>query len=647
MDNKSIAELFLEMAELLDIEGGDPYRARTFRRVSHLLEELPEPVADALRFGALQRRRGIGEGTLRRLREILRTGACRDLERLRSRTPTSVRELLRLDGLGPKTVRLLHTYLGVRSVDELEAAINAGQLKRLPRFGPGLTEKILASIAEHRLGKGRIPLGAALRLGDAIVAGLSAHPAVEQAALTGSARRGKDLIGDLDVLAASSEPALVADRFCALPEVEQIMQRGSTRTAARLVGGVRIDLRVIVPETFGAGLHYFTGSKRHNIAVRARGNRRGLKISEYGVFERTTLRRLAGGAEADVFAAIGLPFIAPELREDDGELEAAQEGRLPQLVELSDLRGDLGAHTRASDGIDSAAAMAEAAAARGLSYLVLADHACSPGRSGASGASLLARRARVHRLAERFPSLRVLAGCEVEILPDGELALDPSLLARLDWVTASVHDHLDQSPAEMTKRLVRAIESGVVDCIGHPTGRRLGQREPLPLELEAVLGAARRCSVALELNARPLRLDLPAGACREARAAGVAIALSSGAHSTNELDQLRLGAMTARRGWLEKHDVLNCLTVEELVDRRQERLRTAWHAARAARPHALQVTRLVGQLAPPVSEEIRQRLHAWLGSGSDAELAAALGQLSSNPLRKALELLCHAEASLE
>jgi DNA polymerase (family 10) len=647
MDNKAIAAVFREMAELLDIQGGERYRARTFRRVSHILEELAEPVAEAMRFGALQRRRGIGEGTIARIKEILRTGTCRDLERLRARMPSAVRELLQLDGLGPKSVRLIYTHLGVGSIDELEAAARSGRLTRVPRIGAGAAERILRAIADHRRRVDRTPLAEALRVGEALVQALAAHPAVLHVELAGSARRRRDTVGDLDLLVATLEPKAVAGVFCALPEVADVLLRGTGRTSVRLTSGQRVDLRLLDPDTFGAGLHYFTGSKRHNIAIRVRGNRRGLKISEYGIFTRADERRLAGGAEVDVFAAVGLPYIPPELREDDGEIEAAERGALPRLLEEGQLRGDLNVHTRASDGQGSIRAMAEAAAALELGYLAITDHA--RGIQAARGLDLLgllAQARKVRRLDGRIGDLRLLAGVEVEILPDGTLGLAPDVLARLDWVVASVHCGLEGDAEAMTARLVRAMESGVVDCIGHPTGRLLGRREPAALDWGRLLHAARRLGVALELNASPLRLDLDAGACRQARDAGVAVAISSGAHAPEQLAQRRLGVYTARRGWLEARHVLNAGPLERLQQLRRDRLRrVAIQVPDGLPPGERSELDLLRRAlaAPPLSAEVQARLEAWLRDPDDPVVARALAELSDNPVAKAFELLWEVE----
>lgn len=532
-DNKAVAALFFEMADLLDIQGGERYRARAFRRAGHVLQNLDEPVGQALTFGQLTSRRGIGEGALFRIKQILRKGTCGDLERLRARVPSSVRELLELDGLGPRTVRLIHTHLGIASLAELERAALGGRLAQLPRFGARSQERLLQAIEDHRRRVGRTPLPEALRIGAALVEALGRCPggAVLHAELAGSARRRKDLVGDLDVLVASHVPRLAGRHFAGLDQVQQVLAQGESRTAVRLHSGQRVDLRVLPPETFGAGLHYFTGSKRHNIAVRVRGNRRRLKISEHGIFSRADERRLAGAAERDVFAAIGLPFIPPELREDTGELEAAERGELPHLISRADLAGDLHVHTANSDGKASPRRMAAAAAAAGLRYLAITDHSRTmTGACGLDERRLLAQARRLRRLDRELSGLRLLCGVEVEILPDGQLDLDGEVLAGLDWVVASAHAALDQDRDTMTARLIRAMESGVVDCLGHPQNRLLGEREPVQLDLDKLLRRAGRLGVALELNADPRRLDLDAAACRKARAFGVKVVISSNAH---------------------------------------------------------------------------------------------------------------------
>jgi DNA polymerase (family X) len=647
MNNKAVAAIFTEMSELLDILGGDRYRAQAFRRAARIIADLSEPVESALTFGTLRQRRGIGDGTMTRVREILRTGSCRDLNLLRRTMPSGVRELLKIDGLGPRTVRMLYTHLRVASVDDLERAAHSGLLSRLPRMGERSVERLLAAIGDYRDRSGPLPLGQALALGGAIAAELSRLSVVQQVELTGSARRRKERVGDLDLLIACSEPTAVNDRFAALPEIREVLLRGEGRTAGRLVTGQRADLRFVEPECFGAGLHYFTGSKQHNIAVRVRGNKRGLKISEYGVFLRSNLHRVSGSQEPDVFAAVGLPFIPPELREDDGELQAAAAGRLPQLVEPRELQGDLHVHTTASVGAATARSMAGAAIARNLRYLAITDHSKSL-EHGLDERRVMQQARQLRRLAEELDGLRLLAGVEVEILPDGRLDLDPEVLGQLDWVVGGVHTRLEQSREEMTERLVRAMESGVVDCIAHPLNRLIGEREPVELDLVRLLVVARQMNVALELNADPRRLDLDAPSCRQARDFGVPLAITSAARSPDELARVLLGVYTARRGWLERKDVLNAGSLEQLLERRrQRRERLSLQPASELPPLPSPRRRRRGDTSRlraalqrrPLSPALERRLETWLRGEEDPELSVALELLSDNPLQAVFDLL--------
>lgn len=648
MENKEVAAIFLELSELLEIEGGDRYRARAFKRAANVIEALADPVEEALKFTALEKRRGIGEGTTRRVKEILRTGTLRDLQLLRARVPTSARELLQIEGIGPKSVRILYTRLGITSVEALEAAALTGRLERLPRFGSSTCERILESIEDYRRRVDKTPLPEALRIGEMLRDAIRVHPAVALVELAGSARRRKEMVGDFDVLVATQERGRVSDACCSLPGVVGIRRRGEGRVTVRLEAGGGADFRIIDPETFGAGLHTLTGSKRHNIAIRVLGNKRGLKISEHGVLTRREERRLAGAFEVDVFSALGLPFIAPELREDDGELQAARRGALPRLVEEGELKGDLSIRTRQSDGHAALRAMVEAARDRGLRYLAVTDHSIGAGRGrGLDGAALLRQAARIRKLNREWDGPRLLAGIEVEILPDGQLALEPELLATLDWVSAGVHSELDQGREEMTARVLRALESGVVDCLAHPTGRRLGARGPLRLDLERVMLAALRLGVALEVSGRPSRLDLDAASCRRARELGVPLVASSGAHAPAELADLRFALYTARRGWLEARDLLNAGPLERVLEHRARRLRRGARVAPAARLEAdgrsaidAESGRLGRELEAAVLPAwLRDRLERFLRTGEDAPLAAALG--AENPVRAAFAQLLH------
>ncbi|MCC6748600.1 MAG: DNA polymerase/3'-5' exonuclease PolX [Deltaproteobacteria bacterium] len=573
MDNRQVAAVFAEMADLSELKGDNPFKVRAFRRMAQAFGELAEPLSALLASGALERLPGIGEGALHRVTELLETGRCADHEALRAEVPAGLLDLLQVEGLGPKTVRLLYDTLGVTSVDALEAAARAGQLAALPRLGQKSQERILKGIEAWRRHRGRTPIGEAMPLGRALLEALRAFPEVERADLAGSLRRGRETVGDLDLLAASQRPEAVMARFASLPEVAEVLARGETKCSVRLGAGLQVDLRVLPPESYGAGLHYFTGSQQHNIAVRDRGKRRGLRVSEYGVFKEAGEARLCGVTEEEVFAAVGLPFIPPELREDRGELEAAEQGRLPALLEERDLLGDLHAHTSYSDGSGSIEEMARAAHAAGLRYLAITDHSKSLTIArGLDEARLEEQVRELRRVEEQLGTVRLLAGIEVDILADGTLDLEAKALRGLEWVVASVHSHFQMTAQDMTARIVRAMETGLVDCVGHPSGRLLGQRDAYPVDLDALLRAAKRTHVALELNAHPTRLDLDAAHCRQARELGVPVVVNTDAHAPTHLGRWGYGVLTARRGWLEARHVLNTKPAAAIERRRRERL---------------------------------------------------------------------------
>jgi DNA polymerase (family 10) len=556
MENKEIAAIFLEMADLLEIKGGERYRVRAFRRIARVVETLPEPVETMLKHGSLVRVPGIGEGAIARIKEILRSGQTTDQKRLRAALPAGLRDLLRLEGLGPKTVRLIYQDLRIGSVDELEQAVQLGVLRKLPRVGEKTEQRILRAIETFRRNIGRISLEEAMRQGEEMAALVRAEPSAQEVQLAGSLRRRKETIGDTDILVASHDPPRVAARFLTLPQVAEVLVGGEERASVRLASGHQVDLRVIPRENFGAALHYFTGAQQHNIYLRARGNRLGLKISEHGVFARKDERLLwAGETEEEIFAAVGLAFIPPELRENTGEIEAAAEGRLPKLVEESDLLGDL--HVHAEDVRQTALA----ALALRLEYLAITDDRPS-----------LERRRLIREVEAELGRVALLSAVEVEIRRDGTLGLDAAELAGFDFVVAAVHDEEQLGRAEATQRLVRAIESGLVDCIAHPMGRVAGGAGP-PIDMERVLRAARRMSVALELNADPARLDLDPVGCRQAKESGVKVALDSDARGPEELTRRRFGVYTARRGWLERGDVLTAQPLGPIREARRARMR--------------------------------------------------------------------------
>jgi DNA polymerase (family 10) len=588
LENSEVAAIFQEMADLTELQDGNPFRIRSFRRVAQAIATLQEQIATMLAAGTLAKVPGVGEGTLTRVREILETGDCVDHKALRAALPAGLLDLLRIEGMGPKTVKLVYTTLGVKSVDELEAAAQQGHLAKLPRMGEKSQTKLLKAIEAFRRHSGRIRLGDALPQGLAIAETLRGVPGLLRVELAGSCRRRQETIGDLDVLVASEDSGPAMDAFCALPAVGDVIARGETKCSVHLSSGLQVDLRVISPRCFGAALHYFTGSKMHNIAVRDRAKRRGLKISEYGVFREGSEEFFCGATEEEIFASVGLAFIPPELRENLGEIEAAEEGRLPALIEERHLRGDLHMHTLWSDGTASAREMAEQAIELGYEYLAITDHSRALSVARGLDEVRLAEQGQELRAleAELGGSIRILRGIEVDILPEGELDLSLEALASLDWVVASVHSHFNLPEEKMTARVIRALETGVVDSLGHPSGRLLGQRDAFAINLDQVIRAARDLGVAMELNAFPDRLDLDAPHCRQAKELGVPVAICTDSHATWHLKKREFGIATARRGWLEPTDVLNAGPLETIVERRRERIARLLPAASAQRASA-------------------------------------------------------------
>lgn len=653
LDNRAVAAVFGEMADLLDIEASDTFRVRAFRRTAKVIESLGDPLRVLLERGALEKMPGIGEGSVHRIKQILRTGTCDDVVRLRAALPAGLRDLLALDGVGPKTARLLWQHLRVGNVDELEAAVRAGKLASVPRLGARGEERMLAAIHAWRQRGSRVPLYKSLRTGAGIVSHLIASGEAQRVELGGSARRGKATIGDLDVLVGADDGARVVHAFSSMPGVAQVMWSGEGRCSIRLEGTrQQVDLRVIPVENWGAGLHYFTGSQQHNIAIRLRANKLGLRVGEHGVYRRDDdVRLLSVGTEEELFAALGLPWIPPELREDMGEIEAAEAGRLPKLVQAGDLRGDLHCHTRESDGTGTVEEMLAAAHALGLDYLAITEHSKSTAiANGLDERRLTSHAAHIADTGQRLGRIRAMRGVEVDILVDGSLDLEGGVLRDLDWVVGSVHAHFDMPAAVMTDRMIRAMETGLVDVIGHPTGRMLGQRDGYELDWERLIEAAHRTGVALEINGSPKRMDLEDRRARQCKDAGVPVCINTDAHSPDHLPHRTFGLAMARRGWLEPKDVMNCWSAQELLDRRRARLRRAgftvgWtvDAEPAPAPADGPLDLTAALAGGGVDDALRARLEAYLTRG-DPELEAALIRVDPNPMQLAFQLLAGAIA---
>jgi DNA polymerase (family 10) len=563
--NFEIARLFYEMASLLEARNESVFRVRAYQRGAQTLETLGEDVAAVAARGGLTTLPGIGRDLAARIEEFLATGRVAQLESVRAELPAGFLTLLEIRGLGPRTARALWEQLGVDSVERLELLCRSRQIIGVAGIRDKSCENILKGIERWKAGHARTGMPTARAIAAQVAEALRAHGGVERLEIAGSLRRMRDTVKDIDLLVTSTDPARVIRTFTTLPSVVEVTGQGPTKASVRHQDGLAIDLRVVEPASFGAALQYFTGSKDHNVRVREMASRRGLRISEYGVFDEATGARVAGATEEDVYATVGLPWIPPELRENQGEIEAAREGRLPRLVTAADLRGDLHAHTDWSDGHHSLERLVAAAEARGYEYVIVSDHSRSLTIAGGLGLDeLRAQRAAIRGLQARF-RIRILAGSECDVLADGSLDFPDEALAELDVVLAAVHSRFNQPRAEMTARIVRALGNPWVNVLAHPTGRRIGSREPYDVDLEAVLAAAREHGKAVEINGSPERLDLSDIHARRAAALGVPVAISTDTHYLRELDNVDLGVAVARRAWLQAGDVLNARPLASLL----------------------------------------------------------------------------------
>jgi DNA polymerase (family 10) len=563
VENIDIARILSEIADLLEIQGENQFRVRAYRAAARTIETLTVPAASLASEGRLDELPGIGEDLAGKIGTILETGTLPLLRELTAKTPESVVQMLRIPGLGPKRAKQIYETLHVATLADLETAVKSGRLRQLRGIKAATEQKILTGLASLRGHAARWRLDEADAYVRPLVAHMQASPAVSRLEVAGSYRRRKDTVGDVDILIASSRPAAVTKRFTAYGRVKEVRAEGPTRSAVTLDCGLQVDLRVIPARSFGSALHYFTGSKSHNIAVRALGLKHGLKVNEYGVFRRT--RRIGGRTEEEVFEAVGLPWIAPELREARGEIEAARNGRLPHLIELSDIRGDLQMHTDATDGVNTLAEMVEAARRCKYEYVAITDHTKAVRVAGGLTRAEFHREFKaIDRLQKRYPDITILKGAEVDILVDGSLDLDDATLAELDIVVVAVHSTFNLSRAAMTKRIVRALRHPHVQILGHPTGRLIGRREPYQADLAEIFKAAADHGVVLEINAQPERLDLDDVQARAAHEAGVRLVIDTDAHRVEELTWMRYGVDQARRAWCEPRHVLNTLPVARL-----------------------------------------------------------------------------------
>jgi DNA polymerase (family 10) len=570
LENQEISRVLWETADLMEIAGEDSFRIRSYRNGATAVEGYPERIADILRdpHRNVTEIPGIGKGLAQVLSEIVERGSCERRDLLLQKFPPTALEFLKIQGLGPKSIALIFEHYRITTIDELERLCHEQKLRVLPRMGAKLEEKVLRSIAQYRQRSGRYLLSYAEAVAAELIEALRQVPGVEAITPAGSLRRGRETVGDLDLLVTGPAAQAALDRFVAYPRVEEVLGRGENKASAK-VGreGLQVDVRALAPASFGAALQYFTGSKDHNVAIRTRAVKMGLKLSEYGLFRVEGDIRVAGETEEGVYQALGLPWIPPELRENCGEIEAAAEGRLPELVQLEHIRGDLHMHTTETDGRAPLEEMAAAARARGYQYVAITDHSKALAMANGLDEKRVVAFARQVREINRGGALglRIFSGIECDILKDGSLDLAHDALAELDLVIASVHSHMNMEAAEMTDRLLRALQCPYVRILGHPTGRLLLHRDPFPFDFDRVAAEAVRRGVWLEINASPERLDLHGALIRNAQAKGARFAISTDAHHPQQLDYMRYGVLTARRGWLGPDEIVNTLPAESFA----------------------------------------------------------------------------------
>jgi DNA polymerase (family 10) len=565
VQNIDIAAIFNQMADLLEIQGANAFRVRAYRNAARTIGDLPRPAGEMLAEGEdLQDLPGIGQDLAAKIEEIVRTGRLKKLDALEQEVAPELSRLMAVAGLGPKRVRALHKALGINDLEDLQKAAEKGAIQEVEGFGPKIAQKILEDVTTRRSAPERLKWILAEQRARDMVAYLERATGIERVEVAGSFRRRKETVGDLDILVTCRQGPPVMDHFTAHEDVREVVSKGRTRATVVLRSGLQVDVRVVPKVSYGAALQYFTGSKAHNVAVRRRAVDRSLKINEYGVFRGE--KRLAGRSEEEVYQAVGLPYIPPELREGRGEIEAAENDALPDLVTLDDIRGDLHAHTTMTDGKASLEEMVAAARKRGYAYLAVTEHSQRVTMAGGLDAQGVTRHiARIERLNESLDDFTVLKGMEVDILKDGALDLPDDILAQLDLRICSVHYHQNLPGGRQTERILKAMQNPYCNIIGHPTGRLIGERPPYDVDMPQIMKAARDMGCFLELNAHPDRLDLHDRHCRMARDMGVGVVISTDAHSAADLGFMRLGVAQARRGWLGAADVLNTRYLEDLL----------------------------------------------------------------------------------
>ena len=569
MDNRTIALMLAETADLMEIAQEDSFRIRSYRTAAGVVEGYPEQLSSILKDPArkLTDIPGIGKGIASVVEELEQRGSFERRDEMLGKYPASILELFKIQGLGPKSVRLLFDQYKVQTIDDLERICKEQKLRELPRMGAKLEEKVLRSIASYRQTQGRFLQSFVQRTADELIAYLSAVDGVETVTAAGSLRRAKETAGDLDLLVTGPGAAAALEHFVAHPRVHEVLGKGPNKASVKFgLEGLQVDLRALGSESYGAALMYFTGSKDHNISLRARAQKMGLTLNEYELASVIDGKRAASATEEEIYQALGLDWIPPELRENSGEIEAAEAHKLPELVQLRDMRGDLHMHTTESDGRGTLEEMAAAAVERGLQYIAITDHSKALAMAnGLDEKRAVAFAHQVRDMDQRDLGLRVFSGIECDILRDGKMDLSEDALAELDWVVGSVHSYMNMESAEMTDRLLRALECPQLRIIGHPTGRVLLHREAFPFDFDIVAAEAARRNVYMEINASPERLDLSAALIRAAKSKGCKFVISTDAHHPKHLSNMNYGVRMARRGWLGPKDIMNTLPSEDFA----------------------------------------------------------------------------------
>ena len=568
LKNLELSRIFEQIARILKIKGENPFKIRAYEKITLVLENLPIDIETICRQGGLNNIPGVGTGIAKKIEEFLTTGKLEYYEKLKETIPSGVIELLDISEVGPKTAKLLYEQLDVDNIEKLEKAVKEHQIKDLPGMGEKSETNILRGIELYKRRKERFLLGLALPLAEEIVENLSQLKETEKINFAGSLRRKKETIGDIDILVTSQKPEKIMKTFTSLPQVKEILAEGPTKSSVITKDDIHVDVRVVEPISFGAALQYFTGSKAHNIKLRELALKRNLKINEYGIFDVKTDRRIAGEREEEIYQILNLPFIPPELREDRGEIEAAQENKLPKLIEYSQIRGDLHLHTKWSDGAHTIRQMAEAAKKRGYKYIAITDHSQSLKFAGGLTEERLREQVElIQRINRELSDFTILTGIEVDIKSDGSLDFSDEILSKLDVVIAAIHSGFKQESKIITERIVKAMQNMFVHIIAHPTGRLIGYRESYQVDINEIMEVAAETGTIFEINAYPERLDLNDVYCRMAKDKGVQLAIETDAHSADGLATMDLGVAVARRGWLEEKDIINTLPLDKLLQR--------------------------------------------------------------------------------